>query len=128
VRNRETGFKVCFQLQLVPLHRGVHLTEAEKRGRREKAAKIHRAAVTTKMIERYGEESRRHAMRRAANARVPVEELWAAEDDFALLTAGPEDARPGNLAEARKSRHYAVGFPGCVPSTVFCCIRLARRA
>ena len=89
------------------VRRGSHLSDAEKRSRREKASRIHRAAVAANMIEQYGEETRRHAMKRAANARVPVERMWAAEDDFALLTETPEDTRPGNLAEARKSRQYA---------------------
>ena len=87
--------------------RGAHLTDAERRSRREKANRIHRAAVAANMIERYGEESRRLAMRRAANARVHVERTWAAEDDFAMLTETPGDVRPGNIAEARKSRRYA---------------------
>jgi len=47
------------------LERGAHLTDAERNLRRARARQVHRAAVTSRMIERYGEESRRDAMKKA---------------------------------------------------------------
>ena len=87
--------------------RGAWLGGADRRARMEKASMVHRAAGAARMIERYGEEMRADAMRRAATARMDVERLWAAEDDFAMLATGPTDERPGTVAEVRRARLLA---------------------
>lgn len=103
------------------VHRGQHLTTVEARARRERASKILRAAVTSQMIQNYGDETRGNAMARAATARVPVEQLWAAEDAFTKLADGPEDLRPGNPIEAHKSRqHTAAQAAACAGRCRLC--------
>ena len=81
------------------VEQGEHLTNAERRERQHKAKHMFRAATTTKMIERYGQETRSAALQRASNARIPVQRMWDAEEDFAIQAEGPIDPRP-TIAEA----------------------------